>query len=244
MCTIGILDSGIGGISTLKSIMSCCKKQHRYVYYMDDKNCPYGVKSESEIKQLLEEGCSFLQSAGADIIVVACNTATAVGIDEARRIFDVPLVGIEPSIKQAFGKKLLLATPLTLKQKRIKNLCSDIEDCTMRSADNLANVIQNNLLNLKAVEPMIDEILWDGAEFDSIILGCTHYIFMRNYIADKFPYVKIVDGNDGVARRTAQLCNSFYFDKKGFFIHCTKSGGESYLPFITDYLEGKCPEFI
>ena len=97
---IGIFDSGVGGLSVLREIRKLLPEE-KYIYYSDNAHCPYGEKSQEYIIDRAREITRFLLSQGAEIIVVACNTATAAAIATLRKEFDVRFIGMEPAIKPA-----------------------------------------------------------------------------------------------------------------------------------------------
>ena len=118
---IGIFDSGIGGISIWKEIISFLPNENT-IYLADSKNAPYGQKNKQEIINLSIKNTEFLLGLGAKIIVVACNTATTTAIEYLRKNYTVPFIGIEPAIKpaalQSKTKKIgILATKGTLNSK-------------------------------------------------------------------------------------------------------------------------------
>ena len=116
---IGIFDSGVGGLSVFREIRKVLPDE-RYVYFSDNAHCPYGEKTREYI---IDRACAitdFLLAKGAEIIVVACNTATAAAIAELRERYDVPFIGMEPAVKPAAsctktGVVGVLATAGTLK---------------------------------------------------------------------------------------------------------------------------------
>ena len=123
---IGIFDSGIGGLSVFREIRKVLPKE-RYIYYSDNAHCPYGEKSREYIIDRTREITRFLLSQGADIIVVACNTATAAAIASLREEFPIKFIGMEPAVKPAAmntktGTVGVLATAGTLKADKYLNI--------------------------------------------------------------------------------------------------------------------------
>jgi len=211
---VGIFDSGIGGLTVLKKIREVLPNEN-LIYFCDSKNVPYGEKSASEVRGLVKEGVEFLISKGAKVVVIACNTATAVAIEELRRLFDIPIIGMEPAIKPAIknnegGKILVLATPLTLREAKFNALKHNFdldEDCIILPAEGLASKIEEHLLKnysknsySSEIERMLDKALVDidAKKISFVVLGCTHYSFIRPYIENFFTKrAKIISGNDG-----------------------------------------------
>ena len=214
--TIGVFDSGVGGLSVLKELRKAIPDA-RYIYYSDNANCPYGDKSPEFVT---ERACAIseeLISRGASLIVVACNTATAAAISTLRERFDIPFVGMEPAVKPAaLGTKSgvigVLATAGTLKgslyldtkQKYTSNVkivegvghgfveLVESGDLSSSRADEICRT---------ALQPLLDE----GA--DRIVLGCTHYPFLLPTLQKlaKGHGVTFIDPAPAVAARAAQL---------------------------------------
>ena len=119
---IGIFDSGTGGLSVFREIFRLLPEE-RYIYYSDNANCPYGEKTKEFITDRARAISSFLIDQGADIIVVACNTATAAAISSLRAEFPICFIGMEPAVKPAAQKTRtgvvgVLATAGTLKASK------------------------------------------------------------------------------------------------------------------------------
>ena len=119
---IGIFDSGVGGLSVFREIRKMLPEEG-YIYYSDNAHCPYGEKTREYITDRARKITDFLLSQGADIIVVACNTATAAAISTLRNEYDIPFIGMEPAVKPAASKTKtgtvgVLATAGTLKAEK------------------------------------------------------------------------------------------------------------------------------
>ena len=124
---IGFFDSGVGGLSVMKKAMIYMPEEN-YIYLGDSGNAPYGVKDIPEIKKLTLNNVEFLIEKGVKAVVVACNTATSVAIEELRNKYkDIPIIGIEPALKPAVemgkdGRIVIMATNATLKEKKFNKL--------------------------------------------------------------------------------------------------------------------------
>ena len=216
MATIGIFDSGSGGLSVYREIVKLLP-QERYVYYSDAANCPYGEKSALFIRRRARFITEFLLDKGADVIVVACNTATAAAIATLRAEYpDVPFVGMEPAVKPAaLGTKTgvigVLATAGTLKASKYLNT-RGLYDSEVRVVEHVGQgfveLVEKGILDGQEAEntvraslqPLLDE----GA--DVIVLGCTHYPFLRPVIERiAGPEVQVIDPAPAVARQTQRL---------------------------------------
>lgn len=199
---IGIFDSGVGGLSVLKKI----KEKIDFadvIYYGDSMNSPYGSKTIKEIQNLSLKIGEFLIDNQVDIIVVACNTATAASLDILKERFtSIPIIGvIQPgaamAIKQSKNKKIgVLLTPLTAKsgiyEKIIKTLNPKYE-VYQKGCDLLCPMIERGWessdKNTALLKAYIDQLPND---IDTLILGCTHYPLIREEI-EKLVDKKIVD---------------------------------------------------
>ena len=123
---IGIFDSGIGGVTVFKEILGELPN-YEYVYYSDSKNNPYGDKFSDELIKITDSIVSYLVQMGCCVIVIACNTASAICKDYLRRKYDIPIIAIEPAYKMVNdinkdGKTLVLATKGTLQSSKFKCL--------------------------------------------------------------------------------------------------------------------------
>ena len=202
--SVAIFDSGIGGLTLLKE----CYRHLQgvdFIYLADNGNMPYGNKSEQEIFESTKQCLEILQGYTLDALVLACNTVTAVCIEKLRAdsSFTYPIFGVEPAILPALKNQkkveyplLLLATEGTLKSNRMQSLL--YKSCTKGqmvsyACKRLATEIEKNILQLDRVQ--WTEFLPKG-EFSGVILGCTHYIHIKNYI-EKYYKVPVFDGNLG-----------------------------------------------
>ncbi len=123
---IGIFDSGIGGLTMLAEAVKEFLESD-YIYFADTGNVPCGTKSREEVESLVLKAADFLNNKGTDALVIACNTATSVGVEELRRRYSFPVIGMEPVVKIALEKDknkkvLVMAAALTLKEDKFKKL--------------------------------------------------------------------------------------------------------------------------
>ena len=225
MATIGIFDSGVGGLSVLRRIRETVPG-HRCVYYADNAYCPYGDKSAEFIVGRAREITELLLSKGADVIVVACNTATAAAIAALRAEYGVPFVGMEPAVKPAAlgtqtGVVGVLATAGTLKSSKYLDTRGRFEDdvrIVERAGRGFVELVESFELEGRHAEQVVraalEPLLEAGA--DRIVLGCTHYPFLlpvmrkvaagvaRPAFAAASP-VDFIDPAPAVARRLASV---------------------------------------
>lgn len=220
MRPIGVFDSGLGGISVWQALHDALPYES-LIYLGDGARCPYGSRSEAEVQAFTDEAVARLLDEGCKMIVVACNTATAVAIKYLREKYaDVPFVGLEPAVKPAAlatktGVIGVLATERSLQgdhfrraEERygaeVKILKAVGEGFVEAVEQNREDAPETAELVRKAVLPLVE----GGA--DKIVLGCTHYPFLRDVIADIVGEgVEIVDSSEAVARRVSALLDEY-----------------------------------
>lgn len=204
---VGVFDSGIGGLSVLRELEKILPNEDFY-YYGDSLNNPYGEKSDEELFEITSGVVDYLVNKGCRVIVIACNTATTRCMKYLREKYkDVIFVGTVPAIKVAcdrdFKNTLVMATPATIESERTMELIRDNirkdQNIYLVACPGLANAIEDN------DQEKIKEILKDtfreykDKEIDSIVLGCTHYPFIKEDILKEMPGVILLDGSRGVA---------------------------------------------
>ena len=209
---IGFMDSGLGGISVLREAVKLMPSED-YIYYGDSKNAPYGVKSQEEIRRLTFHVVDELLERGIKGLAVACNTATSAAVKLLRVKYpELPIVGIEPAIKPAVenskgGRILVLATPMTIKQEKFRQLLSKYAakaDIVPVPCDGLMEFVERGELEGEHLddyfEAKIGRYLIPATE--SSVLGCTHYPFLKkelkSYLKDRD--IKLIDGSFGTVK--------------------------------------------
>ena len=217
---IGIFDSGIGGLSVFREIRKVLPEQS-YVYYSDNAHCPYGEKTREYIIERARAITRFLLDKGCEIIVVACNTATAAAIATLRDEFPVKFIGMEPAIKPAAqatktGVVGVLATAGTLRATKYI-------DTRARWAQNVrivehigqgfVELVEKGITTGPEAESTVRNSLMPllDAGADMIVLGCTHYPFLSETISkvasEAYPdrTIKIIDPAPAVARHLIEV---------------------------------------
>lgn len=211
---IGVFDSGVGGLSVLKHIHAHLPYEN-LLYFADSLHAPYGNKTPEFIIDRATYIADFLIEQGVKALVVACNTATAAAISHLRHNYALPIIGMEPAVKPAAaatktGVVGVLATVGTLKSAQFAALLEhygqNIEVVT-QACHGLVECVERGELNAELtrrlvrqyVEPLLE------AQADTIVLGCTHYPFVRDLIAEVAgDGVVLIDTGSAVARHLQQ----------------------------------------
>jgi glutamate racemase len=207
MAAIGFFDSGIGGLTVLHEALQLLP-QEQYLYYADSDNAPYGTKSKDAVLSFFLEAMDFIMDKGVKAIVVACNTATSVGIEAARARYDIPIIGMEPAVKPALfaaGDKrvLVFATKLTLQLEKFRALVERVDADNRVDYLPLQELVQfaehfefEDALILPYLKAQLAPI--DLTQYGAVVLGCTHFPLFRQQFKAVLPLnVQIVDGNIG-----------------------------------------------
>jgi len=210
--SIGIFDSGVGGISIWKEIHMLLPYESS-IYLADSKHAPYGEKSKDRIIDLSVKNTEFLLDKGCKLIVVACNTATTNAIKTLRETYSIPFIGIEPAIKPAaLNTKTkavgILATKGTLSSDlfhKTTNLYASGIKVVEQVGEDIVSLIENGKTNSPEMKSLLQFYLEPmlNADIDYLVLGCTHYAYLIPQLADLLPkHVKIIDSGEAVARQT------------------------------------------
>lgn len=214
---IGFFDSGIGGISVLKEARKYMPNES-FLYFGDNANAPYGTKSIREIRRLTKKAAHLLVKKGIKILVVACNTATSASINDLRKELTIPVIGMEPALKPAInyrdhGKIIVMATPATLKQEKfmkLMNIYGELNKIVPLPCPGLVEIIEKGITNGSQIDQYFEDILkpWE-VDTDVVVLGCTHYVFIKESISAFFKNkIKVVDGNHGTVMQLMRILDS------------------------------------
>ena len=216
---IGIFDSGMGGVSLLRDARLLLPNEN-FIFYGDNKNAPYGDRSEEEILSLTSSAADYLVEHGVKALVLACNTATSASINILRRKLAVPVVSIEPAIKPACerageGKVFMLATAATTRLARYRALLERMPDPSRVINIGLSGMVarvERGETEIGAYDDILDTYLepYFGETADAIVLGCTHYVFageaIREYFLRRFKgECRLFDGNRATARQLGRV---------------------------------------
>lgn len=214
--SIGVFDSGIGGLSVANAISSLLPMES-IIYFADTAHVPYGPRSKSQIKQFSEEITAFLLKKKCKMIVVACNTATAAALNDLRKKWpDIPMVGMEPAVKPAAeatknNKVGVLATHATINSERYELLMHRFA-IDVKVFENpcigLVPLIELGKLDDNKTKALIRTILdpMIKAGIDTLVLGCTHYPFIQPLLYKALGNkVAIIDPAPAIARQVERL---------------------------------------
>lgn len=218
---IGVYDSGFGGLSVWRELRRLLPNES-LTYLGDGKNCPYGGRSREAIIGYAEEAVERLLSEGVKMVVVGCNTATTAAIDHLRERWpELPIVGLEPAVKPAClttrsRKIAVLATEHSLKSdmfiRTASRYADDVEVVKVVGRDFVEIVESSEEYTERAeravrtaIEPLV------GLGVDKIVLGCTHYPFLRPLIEDVVAghHIEVIDSGEAVARRVKWLLERY-----------------------------------
>ncbi|MBQ5899720.1 MAG: glutamate racemase [Alistipes sp.] len=217
---IGVYDSGFGGLSVWRELHRALPCES-LIYLGDGKNCPYGSLPKQRITELAEAAVRDLVERGCKMVVVACNTATAAAISHLRATFDIPIVGLEPAVKPACAMTRskvvgVIATERSLKGEKF---LSTVErygqgvEVIKAVGEGFVEAVENNEEDTPATEQIVrrvvEPIIERGA--DVIVLGCTHYPFLRDVIARVVGVrdVAIIDSGAAVEKRVESLLDEY-----------------------------------
>lgn len=214
---IGIFDSGMGGLSVWREIKAALPCES-LLYYADAANCPYGDRDHDEIRGYVEAAVEQMLGRGVKMIVVACNTATAAAIKYLREKYsDIPFVGMEPAVKPAAlatksGVIAVLATRSSLEGGHFRRTSAEFADKVKilpAVGEGWVQIVEDDRENtpeaLEAVRRVVEPLVEQNA--DQIVLGCTHYPFLRKAIKQVVGGrdVQLVDSASAIVRRVKDM---------------------------------------
>lgn len=231
---IGVFDSGLGGLTVARCIAEALP--HESIYYVGDtKRCPYGVRSEEEVRSFVLQAGRWLAERDIKIMVIACNTATAAGLRIAQQILPVPVIGvIAPGARAAINstrtrKVGVLATPLTVRTGAYKRAIQDLGagvDVYGCPAPSFVEMVERELAtgahlqerwlqdgdifdtpeNRVEVERTLAPIVDGGAKVDTVVLGCTHFPLLAGPIRHALgPGVRVVSSAEETTRELEDI---------------------------------------
>ncbi len=231
---IGVFDSGVGGISTLRDMIRELPDE-RFIYFGDAANAPYGTKSTQEVISCVRNVVEHLMKKEIKALVIACNTATGAAAATLRKELSIPVIGMEPALKPASqvrknGSVLVLATPLTLHQEKFENLMKQYGEGAVKvPCPGLMELVEAD--DREGALQYLKELFsrYPAEKVDAVVLGCTHYVFLKDMIRELLPErIAITDGNAGTARQLRRVLDreNLLNDEGPGSVELQTSGGE------------------
>jgi glutamate racemase len=190
---VGVFDSGFGGLTVLRSLLPRIPAAH-YIYLGDTARLPYGAKSQTTIARYAVESARFLEGRGCEYLVIACNTATALALDDIRAAVNIPVLGvIEPganaaanAIAQPNGDVLVLATAATVQSHAYRAACSAIGlRATEFACPLLVPLVEEGWTNHQVTRDVLHIYLTEALALcapQAVLLGCTHYPLLASAV--------------------------------------------------------------
>lgn len=212
-CAIGVFDSGVGGLTVLRQIYKQLPNES-IIYFGDTAHLPYGIRSQAEILQYVREILNWMQQQRVKMVIMACNTSSALALENVRQEFDFPILGVVlPGARAAVqqGKRIgVIATPATAKSNAYRQAIMEIQpdvQVWQVSCPEFVPLIEQNRIHdpyttevaKSYLEPLIKQ------EIDTLVYGCTHYPHLAPVLRSLLPsYVKLVDPAVHVVAACAQ----------------------------------------
>lgn len=217
---IGFFDSGIGGITVLHEALRILPGED-YIYYADTRNAPYGTRDKNEVKKLVSDAVNFIVRQGVKAIVIACNTATSAAVEDLRRLYSIPIIGMEPAVKPAVEKNgkvhkrvIVTATPLTLKEEKLRNLIDRVDNehiVDLLPLPELVKIAERYEFSGESVTAYLQNQFssFDLEQYGTVVLGCTHFIYFKPILKNILPpHIDIIDGNTGTVKNLRRILDN------------------------------------
>ena len=244
MCkAIGVFDSGVGGLTVLKSLMEYFPNE-KFIYLGDTARVPYGTKGTQTVVRYAIESSHFLLSNDVKLIVVACNTASSVALEELNSNFNVPIIGVvEPSSIEAYEKSknkviAVLGTKRTIQSKSyitaLKNISKDVVTHSV-ACPLFVPLVEEGWCASKVAEETVKTYLESlkKSNVDAVILGCTHYPLLKEVIQKQVGKdVLLIESGEATAKEVDKILNSLNIKND------TQSNKQDVQYFVTDDANG------
>jgi glutamate racemase len=217
---IGIIDSGVGGLTVAKEVMRQLPKETIY-YLGDTARCPYGPRSAPEVKKFTWQMTEYLLQYDMKMLIIACNTATAVVLDEIQTQLDIPVIGVihpgaRAAIKHTYNKKIgVLGTVGTINsgayEEALHSLHGSLEVSPL-ACPKFVPLVESGEYNSATADSIVKETLasMKNTDIDTLILGCTHYPLLQSkiqdYMGDK---VSVISSGDETAREISTILDYY-----------------------------------
>ncbi|SNZ02672.1 glutamate racemase [Persephonella hydrogeniphila] len=204
--SIGIFDSGIGGLTVFKEISR--EFPQADIYYLGDTaRVPYGNKSKETVIRYSIEAANYLRSFGIDALIIACNTASSYALDTLKESLDIPVIGVvEPGVETALryteNKKVgVIGTSATIRSNSYRFLLEKENiEVFQKACPLFVPLVEEGIVDGEIAELIIKEYLEELVKkgIDTLILGCTHYPLLKKTIEKIYPHLKIVDSSQAI----------------------------------------------
>ncbi|MCD6289478.1 MAG: glutamate racemase [Anaerolineae bacterium] len=210
-----MFDSGVGGLSVWREVVRLLPGQP-LLYLADQAHCPYGTRSLEEVQRIAQAVVAWLVEQGAELVVVACNTASAAALYTLRERFPIPIVGMEPAVKPAAlrtrsGRVGVLATPATFQGEPYARLLARYArgvHVIAQPCPGWVEHVEEGRLDDPVTAELVERYVVPlcAAGVDELVLGCTHYPFLRPWIEQAAgPGVEVIDPAPAVARQVERV---------------------------------------
>jgi len=219
MVKAGVFDSGVGGLSVVKSIL----KEGIFkeiIYYGDTARVPYGPKDKNTITRYALEALEFFKNFDIDILIIACNSVSAFAIEELRKVASFPVVGvIEPgaialrnNIKNKDAKILITGTKATINSKRYKKILENFgyRNLLQVATPLFVSLVEEDIFEGKVVDSVMEHYFNGIGNIDALILGCTHFPLLEKEYKNFFGNIALIHSGDAIVE---YLKNSFQCKK-------------------------------
>ncbi|HZG77081.1 MAG TPA: glutamate racemase [Paenibacillus sp.] len=251
--SIAVFDSGMGGLSVLHEARERLPGVD-FLYYADTLHVPYGTKPKEIVRDCVLTSMRHImeQPEPIDAIVIACNTATSIAIQEVRAAYPIPVVGMEPAVKSAVelirntGRRVLVtATPLTLRESKYHELVNRVDDQAIVDSLPLPGLVEL-CERLRFEGDDVDAYLRGAFEgfrledYGTIVLGCTHFPFFRKALRRVVPeHIRLIDGSQGTVKRLQEVLGAGLPKdaERGSVRFLCSDGNEAYVAKMRSALE-------
>lgn len=247
--TIGVFDSGFGGLTVLKALLEVVPESD-YLYFGDTARLPYGSKSTQTVAKYACEASQFLQQEGAELLVIACNTATALAIDQIEAASTVPVIGvIEPGAQRAAKtsqskKVVVIGTEATTSSHAYRSALDALQvDSHEKACPLLVPLVEEGWVNHAVTEEIariyLNEAFGEGFKSaDVLLLGCTHYPLLKPVLQRVAPPdVTLVDSAESTAAAVRDWAQSSAAHDLGIESRDPRSQNNQIRFFVTDSTE-------
>ena len=206
-----MIDSGVGGLSVL-ALARLELPEENFIFFADAANAPYGDKQPEEIIGLVYDLLQDQSKHPLKAILIACNTATSAAAAELRKELPIPVIGMEPALKPAVlnteGQVIVMATSLTIREEKFRKLLAQYgagRDIIPLPCPGLMQIVEKDPQGKEAEEYLRQVLEPYEKTAEAVVLGCTHYVFLRPLLRKIYPEIRLFDGNEGVVRHLRDI---------------------------------------